>query len=58
MLYDLSCIDRLTIFLTNIPDKKYVKKIKLWFNKILDVSSENFSKLIIIPISCKYNWEM
>ena len=43
---NLSLIINSTIFLENIPEKKYIKNIKLWFNKILDRSLEYWSRLI------------
>ena len=38
LLKNLSLISKLTIFFAKIPDRKNVVKIKVWFNKILDIS--------------------
>ena len=54
LLKNLSFIIKFTIFFANTPDKKKVKKIKLWFNKILDISSGNFSNFTTKPANNKY----
>ena len=57
LLKKLSFINKFIILFAYIPDKKKVKKIKLWFSKTLDTSSENCSNLTIKPASNKYIWE-
>ena len=45
MLTKLSSINKSIIFLEKIPDKKNVKKYKLWLNNMIDVSLSKGSKL-------------